>query len=197
MRRLPAPLYTILCAVVLSTGCSAPPEKEISRAQASIEAARTAGADQYAPEPFAAATTAFQQAQEAVEQRDYRLALTRAVDATERAGDAGREAVDGKARARRAAETAVNAVSAELPSLEAGIRTAETARLTPRDLAEARAVARNAAAALQKARALLTAENYKDARAAVSGLEDQIRAQIAAVTEATNARAARKPARAR
>jgi hypothetical protein len=197
MRRLPALLCTILCAVVLSTGCSAPPDKEISRAQSAIDAARTAGADQYAPESFAAATTAFQQAHEAVDQRDYRLALTRAVEATDRAGEASREAADGKARARRATEMAINAVNAELPRLETQIKTAEAARLTARDLADARAVARNAAAALQKARALLAGENYKDARAAVDGLAEQIRTQIDAVAEATNARAARKPARVR
>ena len=38
-----------------------------------------------------------QQTHEAVEQRDYRLALSRAIDANERALEAARQAADGKA----------------------------------------------------------------------------------------------------
>jgi hypothetical protein len=197
MRRLPVRLSTILCALVLSTGCSEPPQKEMSRAQGAIDAARTAGADQYAAESFAAATAAFRQAQEAVDQRDYRLALTRAVDATDRAEQAAKEAIDGKASARHESELAVNAVNAELPQLDARIKAAEAARLTKKELAEARTVASDAAAALQKARALLATENYKDARAAVQGFEEQIHAQIRAVADATNARTAHRPVRSR
>jgi hypothetical protein len=197
MRRLPALLCAILCTIVLFTGCSAPPQKEMSRAEAAIDAARTAGAEQYATESFAAATTAFKQAQEAVDQRDYRLALTRAVDATDRAEEAARQASDGKANARHDSELAVNAVNAELSQLEARLKAAEPARLTKRELADARAVAGDAAAALQKARALLAAGNYKDARGAVEGFAEQIRTQIREVTEAMNARTLHRPARSR
>src|ERR671918_1012146 len=82
------------CAFLLSTGCSEPPQKEIDRAQGAIDAARAAGAEQYAPEPFSAATTAMQQTHEAVQQRDYRLALSRATDANERALEAARQAAN-------------------------------------------------------------------------------------------------------
>jgi hypothetical protein len=197
MRRLSALLCTILCTIVLSTGCSEPPQKELTRAQAAIEAARAAGADQYAAESFAAATTTFRQAQEAVDQRDYRLALTRAVDATDRAEQAAREAADSKTRARHDSEAAVSAVNAQLLQLESSIKAAEAAHLTKRELADARTLATEAAGALQKARALLAAENYKDARLAVEGTGEQIRAQIRAVVEATNARTGRRPARTR
>ena len=77
-----------MCAVVLCAACSEPPRKEIDRAQQAIEDARRAGAEQYAPETFAAATAALQQSHEAVDQRDYRLALSRAgVDCLELATD--------------------------------------------------------------------------------------------------------------
>ena len=81
MSRLFAPLCGITCAVALTVACSAPPQKEIDRAQQAVDAARAAGAEQYAPESFAEATAALQQSHEAVNQRDYRLALSRAVDA--------------------------------------------------------------------------------------------------------------------
>ena len=85
------------CAVVLSTACSEPPQKEIDRAQAAIDAARAAGAEHYAPESFTAATDRAPQAHEAVAQRDYRLALTRALDASDRAQEAREAAAEGKA----------------------------------------------------------------------------------------------------
>ena len=88
MPRLSALLCTIIVRARALRGCSEPPQKEIDRAQQAIDTARAAGAEQYAPESFAAATTALQQSHEAVDQRDYRLALSRAVDASDRAQEA-------------------------------------------------------------------------------------------------------------
>jgi hypothetical protein len=190
-------LYTIVWSVVLSAACSEPPQKEINSAQAAIDAARTAGAEQFAPESFLAATTALQQSHEAVAQRDYRLALTRAVDASDRAQEAARLAVEGKARARTEAEGAINATNAALLQLEARLKAAEAARVPAREIAPARGTAQDAAAILQKARTSLSAGNYKDATAAVSGLQTKIRAQIAALEQATTARTGRRPARRR
>jgi hypothetical protein len=193
MRRLPALLCAILSLVALSAACSAPPQKELTRAAESIEAARTAGAEQYAAESFTAATAALRQAQEAVDQRDYRLALSRAVDANDRAQEAAKDAADAKAKARADSEAIVNAVNAELPQLEAHLKTAEAARVPKRELAPARALVNDAGAALQKARTLLIAGNYAEATTAVKGFDEQIRAQIRTVGDATLARTAHRP----
>jgi hypothetical protein len=74
-------------AVGLSTpACGGdPPDKEIKQAQAAIEAARGAGAGQYAKTEYAAAQDALKRATDAVADRDYRLALNHALDARERA----------------------------------------------------------------------------------------------------------------
>ena len=193
MRRLPCLLFTIL----LTTACSAPPQKEMDRAQGAIDAARAAGGEQYAAEPFNAATAAMQQSHEAVDQRDYRLALSRAVDAYERAQDAAKLAADGKARARSEAEGAVNSVNVALLQLNARLKAAQTARVAPRDLAGPRHAAADADSTLQKARALLAAGSYQEATSAMKGMHDQIHAQIDAVEAATAARAARRPVRRR
>ena len=42
----------LACALLLCAACSEPPQKEIDRAQGAIDAARAAGADQYAPDDF-------------------------------------------------------------------------------------------------------------------------------------------------
>lgn len=195
MSRLSVLLGTITCAVMLFVACSAPPTKEIDRAQQAIDAARAAGAEQYAPESFAAATSALQQSHEAVDQRDYRLALSRAVDASDRAEEAARTAADNKATARTQSEAAVNAANAAVMHLQARVRAAEEARVPPRELAPAKQTLKDAEASLQKARALLAAENYAAAIQGVSGLDAQIRSEIRVVEAAITLRTARRPAK--
>ena len=52
-----------------------PPDKEMQAAQAAIDAARAAGADQYSHDELVASQEALAHAKDAVTQRDYRLAL--------------------------------------------------------------------------------------------------------------------------
>ena len=180
------------CAFVLSTACSEPPQKEIDRAQGAIDAARAAGAEQYAPRSFAAATTALQQSHEAVEQRDYRLALTRAVDANERAQEAAKQAADGKARARTEAETRGRGHQRRAAAARSA---SEGGRGGARRAARARARARgrqDAAATLQKARTALSG-GTTGCRRDGQGARGAIRAQIAAVGQAIAPRTVRQP----
>src|SRR3954468_2621559 len=120
----------LIIALLLSTAACGgdPPEKEMQQAQGAIDAARAAGADQYAHEEFAAAQEALKHANEAVEQRDYRLALNHALDSRERAQNAAKLAADGKAAARTQADRAINAAQAEINAVEARVKTAETAK---------------------------------------------------------------------
>jgi hypothetical protein len=197
MSRLPALLCTIMCAIVLTVACSAPPTKEIDRAQQAIDNARAAGAEQYAPEIFGAATAALQQSHEAVDQRDYHLALSRAVDASDRAQEAAKAAADNKAAARTHSEAAVNAANATVMHFRARLKAAEEVRVPPRDLATGRAVLKDAEASLQKARTLLAAQNYRGATETVSGLDTEIRSEINVVEAAITLRTARRPVKKR
>jgi hypothetical protein len=193
MRRL----SVLLVMILLASGCSEPPNKEINRAQGAIDAARAAGAEEYATEAFTAATSAQQQSHEAVEQRDYRLALSRAVDAYERAQEAAKLAADGKARARSEAEMVVSTTNAAALALDDRLKAAEAAHVPAKDLVQPRQTARNAAATLQKARASLKAGAYLAALASVKGLEAQIHSQIRALETAPAARLPRRVARTR
>lgn len=159
-------------------------------AQGAIDAARAAGGEQYAPEPFKAATSALQEAHDAVGQRDYRLALSRALDAHERAQEAARGAADGKARARSDAEVAIVAASTALQNLRTRIKTAEAARMPGRELEPAVRAAAAADATLQEARAALKAEDYLKARQLVRDVPAGIAREIEGVDAA-----AKKPAR--
>jgi hypothetical protein len=195
MSRLSALLGTLVCAVVLFAACSEPPKKEIDQAQQAVDAARQAGAEQYAAEAFAAATAALQQAREAVDQRDYRLALSRAVDAGERAHEATTAATDNKAKARSQAEAAINTTNASVIHLQARVKVADEVRVPARELSPARAALKDAEGTMQKARALLAAGNYSAATAAMAALDGQIRSEIRVVEAAITLRTARRPVR--
>src|SRR6058998_2285636 len=113
---------------VVAAGCGEPPDKEMQQAQGAIDAARAAGADQYAVEEFSAAQAALKRANDAVEQRDYRLALNDALDARERAQNAAKQAADGKAVARTEAEHALGMTTSALNDAHVRLRSAEKSR---------------------------------------------------------------------
>lgn len=185
----------VVCALLLCAACSEPPQKEIDRAQGAIDAARAAGADQYAPEAYRAATAALQQAHEAVEQRDYRLALSRALDANERALEAAKEAANGKARARSEVDGMLTMATASVQQLRTKLQAAEAAKL-PR-LERSRKLRADAQRTLQEARAAVTEGNYLAAIAQLKDLPASIAAEIKAIDDALVARAARGKSRRR
>ena len=193
MRRLVA----LLLPLVVVAACSAPPQKELDLAQGALNAARAAGAEQYASQEYAAADGALQQAHEAVTQRDYRLALTRALDAHDRAQNAARAAADGKARARGEAEVVTAAASAAITQLRTRIGAAEAARMSQKDLAAARRAAAAGDAAVQKARAAIKSENYVQAKEAVKDIPARMSRELMALDSLAAKRAAKPPRRGR
>ncbi len=188
MRRL----IGLLCVIALSAACSEPPQKEIDRAQGAIDAARAAGAERYASAEFVNATTALQEAHDAVAQRDYRFALSRALDAGERAQQSARQAADGKARVRGEAEALIAATATAYQQLLSATRAAEASRVPAAIVSSARQTATRTDATLQKARALVKSEQYLEARETVKGTTDRVGAQIRALSDAQKPRATRR-----
>jgi Domain of unknown function (DUF4398) len=187
----------LLCALLVCAACSEPPQKEMSEAQGAIDAARAAGAEQYATAEYRAATAALKESQDAVQQRDYRLALSRAIDASQRAQEAAKRASESMATARSDAQVAINTAAAALQQLETRLKAAETARVPARDIAGATKVAARAQTDLQKARASVSAADYLAAAAAVKDTTATLTKQIGAVDEAIAARAKGAPRRRR
>jgi hypothetical protein len=185
MRRLAA----LLCALLLCASCSEPPQKEIDHAQGALDAARAAGAEQYAATELAEATSALQQSHDAVVQRDYRLALSRALDASQRAQESARQAADGQARARSEAELAVHASAEALRELETKLG---EARGSASELKAAQQTVVHAQRMLQNARSALAAGKFLDAHTAVKDTVAEITAQISAIDELARPRPARR-----
>jgi hypothetical protein len=172
MRRLPV----IALLLLLVAGCSEPPQKEIDQAQGAIDTARAAGADQYATTEYTAAQEALKRANDAVEQRDYRLALNYALDARERAQNAAKEAADRKTTARSEAERALLDAMTALNEAHTRLRAAETAHAPPKLLATARHVITDGEDTVQKARAAFDKQDYPTATTTVSGTTGRLKA---------------------
>jgi hypothetical protein len=132
----------------------------MQQAQGAIDAARAAGADQYAREEFTAAEEALKKSHEAVEQRDYRQALNTALDARERAQAAAKESVNRKATARADATKALADADAALHNSRAKLKSAEAAHLAPRTLTVGRKAIDNGENAVQEARTAFDKGDY-------------------------------------
>ena len=158
MRRLL--LSLAIAAAIGGAACGDPPDKEMQQAQGAIDAARAAGADQYAREEFTAAEEALKKSHEAVEQRDYRQALNTALDARERAQAAAKESVNRKATARADATKALADADAALHNSRAKLKAAEAAHLAPRTLAAGRKAIDNGENAVQEARTAFDKGDY-------------------------------------
>ena len=165
-RWLPSILLTLAIA---APACGDPPDKEMQQAQGAIDAAKAAGADQYARDELAAAEKALKDSNDAVNDRDYRLALNHALDAREHAQLAAKQAGDGKAAARADADRALRDATQALNEARARLKAAEAARVAPRTLADARRLIADGDQTLQKARAVFQAGQYSEVGDTIAG----------------------------
>jgi Domain of unknown function (DUF4398) len=152
--------FVLIVASAATMACGAPPDKEIQQAQGAIDAARAAGAEQYAATELAAAQDALKQAREAVDQRDYQSALNHALDSRERAQNAAKEAADRKATAHDDAQKALANLTAALTEARVKLKAAESARVASKTLAKPKQSIADGEQALQKARAAFAKGDY-------------------------------------
>lgn len=180
-----------LFIAILSAGCGEPPHKEMNQAQGAIDAARSAGADKFAVDELTAAVEALKRSDEAAAAGDYRQALNHALDSRERAQNAARLAVDGRANARGQAEAAVAELATLLSRAYAQLKRKDVD--TPRLAARLRAPKATVAAAdqkLQDARAALKIEDYPAVTKALNGAAADLQAALAEIDAAGSSRPA-------
>jgi hypothetical protein len=156
----------------------------MDQAQGAIDAARAAGADRYATAEFEAATTSLKLANDAVAQRDYRLALNHALESRDHAQNAAREAADTRARIRGEVERAMAEVAGLLAQASATMAAAEKARVPRRTLTEAQSALAQVNADVQKAGAAMKADDFMAAQPPLMGVRERIEKVIAMLDEA-------------
>ena len=182
----------VVAAACLISACADPPNKEIDQAQGAIDAARAAGGERYAATEYAAATASLQSANDAVAQRDYRLALNHALASREQAQNAAREAADGKARTGAEVERTMAEIAGLLAQANTQITAAQRARVPVGLLREPAAEIEAVNAVVQKAGEAVNADDYLGAQAMLQGVKERIQKAIAAIDAATTSQSARR-----
>ena len=178
--------------LVLSIACAEPPRKEMDQAQGAIDAARAAGAEQFAAEDFASAVDALRRSEEAVAQNDYRLALSLAMDARARAQTAAKTTVDARAKARGDAERAVAEVTTLVTHARERLKDPTLATIPRAALQGPRRTIEQAERSMQEAREALAADEYARAVQLTGGLASDVQAALAAIAEADAANRVRR-----
>ena len=164
----------------------------MDQAQGAIDAARAAGAEQYAREEYTAAVDALKRAQDAVGQSDYRLALNNALDSRERAQNAARQAADGKAQARAEVERAHAEVTNLLTVVRARIDVARKTRAPRRVVTAATEALASIEADVQKAGEAIKAGDYLTVRPLLRDIRIRINKTITGLDDATTQQSPRR-----
>jgi hypothetical protein len=181
MRRL----LPFACAVIATalSGCAEPPHKEIDQAQGAIDAARAAGGDRYAATEYSAATAALKSANDAVAGGDYRLALNYALESSEHAQNAAREAANTKAQVRAEVERRMTEIAALLAQANTRMAAAQRSRVAQRRLQGPANDVATANADVQKAGEAIKADDYLTARETLEGVKERIEQALEAINE--------------
>ena len=172
---------SLLFVPFLASACGYPPTREMDQAQGALDAARAAGADRYAVDEYTAAASALKSAQDAVAQRDYRLALNHALDSRERAQTASKHAADQQAAQRSAAERRLSEATALLAIANQRLSAATAARVPRRSLTQPRAGVDAAEISLQKAGTQVAGGDYAESQRQLADAEAQLRAAMTQV----------------
>jgi hypothetical protein len=185
-------LRAVLLASLLLTACGTPPHKEMDQAQGAIDAARAAGADRYATGEYKAAVDSLKLSNDAVAQRDYRLALNHALESREHAQNAAREAAETHARVRGEVERSMAEIAALMAQANGRVAAAEKSRVPRRALADARAALTKVNDDVQKAGAAMQADDYLAAQPALAGVKERITGVIEGLDAAAPAQSLRR-----
>ena len=171
-------LVVALVITLFVAACSDPPVKERNQAEGALAAARAADAGTYAPDELKASEDALRKYDDAVAQRDYRQALNAALDARDRAYEAAKQASNAKAAARSESERLL----ADLGTLTNAANSRLAGASGPRPVGPAadrlRAALRVAGPALQEARTLVDAKDYRGAIGKLTPAVDALRKEM-------------------
>ena len=174
----------LLLLISTSLACAEPPHKEMNQAQGAIDAAKSAGAEQFAATELTGAIDALGRAETFVVQRDYRQALNSAIESRERAQSAAKAAVDARARARGDAEALLAEANTLLTQARARLGDAEAARVSRRATQDARQAIDAAQTSVQNARTALDKDDYAAAKKALQGVSARIYRAISQIMDA-------------
>jgi hypothetical protein len=169
---------------LLAVSCAAPPNKEIDQARTAIAAARGAGAERFSPAEVAAADRELKLANEAVDARDYRLALNHALESLEQAEIAAKSATEARTRLRRDGEQSIAESTASIAGIRARLDGPKAAQISRRTRQAARQTLTELEKALQEADAALRKEDFETAERALTSVKQRLARVVASLPKA-------------
>ena len=161
----------VLVSALGLAGCGGPPQEEMRAAQASLAEARKAGAESYAPEPYAKAEEILAQAGNEMETQKGKFVLMRSYGRTRQllrqaeaeAGQAKTEAASYRLQALSGAQSAIEAARAALTAALSAVANAPAGKDSRADLAIMRGDLEVLKGTLAEADAAQGAEDYATA----------------------------------
>jgi HEPN domain-containing protein len=191
-----------LAGLLALGACQKPPTREIAAAEASVDAARKAGADRYAVERWREAEGALQAARDKIQAKDYRGAISSANEASEKARSAVQAVQSARALARSAVLLSRAEIEAVLEEVEAVRQEASTAKVPDEafaeiepQLAEAREAFGRIGETLDRGEPLEAQKGAAELKAQSAGLPEAFRQARAKWEEEHPAKPARRPPR--
>lgn len=180
---------------LLSVACAKEPTDALNAAKTAIEAARTAGAADYAPDAFAAAETAATaldaelkaQAEKFTLTRSYTKAAELAVAAQTAAEQAAAAAATGKEQMKADATTLIAGVRGSIDAARQALKKAPRGKGSAADLEAMTADVAGVETALGEMDAAMAADNFKDAKVKAEAAQatlDKIVADVQAAIDA-------------
>lgn len=180
-----------LVAILALFACADPPNREMDQAEGAIDAARAAGAEQYAADELTAAVTALEQSRDAVALHDYRSALSYALDSRERAESAAKLAAEQRALLQSRAERALTELRGLVERGDERVAGAEARRAPRQTVRRVRAALSHAVNALQEASAAMAQGDYAAVSQRLEGVSADVTAALAELDEPRTAPARR------
>jgi hypothetical protein len=187
-----------LGVALLTFACASEPKQAVDAAKAALEAARTAGAADYAPEAFAAAETAMASLDAEIKAQSEKFALTRsytkatelAAAATKAAEAATADAATGKEKMKAEATALIDEVKTAVTTTKELLAKAPKGKGSAADIEAMKTDVAGIESSLADVDAAMAAGRFKDAKvkaeAAKQGL-DKIAADVQAAMAAKKA----------
>jgi hypothetical protein len=183
---------------LFSVACAKEPSDTVGAAKSSLEAARTAGAADYAPGALASAETAAAALDAELKAQSEKFALTRsyaraselAAAAKTAADNAANEAVAGKEQMKAEATTLIAGVRGTLDAAKKALASAPKGKGSATDLEAMNADVQGVESSLAAMDAAMASGHYKDAKVKAEAAKqtlDKILSDVAAATAAKKA----------
>jgi len=193
-----ASIVLLYCVTVIAfiAGCAEPPKQEIDAANAALQAAITAGAEQYATDELKAAQDLSAKLNGEMEKKDYKAAKQTAIQLKESADKAKAAGEAGKLKAKETATALADEVKQGLEKAKGLVAGAEKAKLPVKLLQPIKDQLAAAEAGTHELDGMVAAEKFKATADKGAQLKDQFAQIEQGITDAKAkaAAAAKKPA---